>query len=103
MLTAHLFKITRDTNLFKKGQKVWSDGRYNSQQAIGRYKGKGRWILAHIHAEDGFDNGINCKYIGEIEISREWGERLHALSRNDLDLPQGYTLQDLKKADWLVG
>lgn len=103
MLTAHLFKITRDTNLFKKGQKVWSDGRYNSQKAIGRYKGKGRWILAHIHPEDGFDNGINSKYIGEVEIKREWGERLKELSKGYLDLPKGWSLKDLKKLEWLKG
>jgi len=64
-----LFKMTKDTKLFKKGQKVFEifgTGALASY-VVGRYKGKGRFIRAWIHYEDEKGNGFTCvpdsKYI----------------------------------------
>ena len=74
-----LFKIIKDTRLFKKGQKVW--GIYSTgalaAKVTGRFRGKGEWIKAWVHWEDpdlkgtgrSFSGKADCKYLGEVEIS----------------------------------
>ena len=73
----YLCKITRDTNIWKKGQKVWIVGFTGdlSYQAMGRFRGKGHWIVAWIHVDG---NGCytrhksDAKWIGEVEVSQEF-------------------------------
>ncbi len=69
----YIFKITRDTNLWKKGQKVfelWGTGAL-AWYVVGRYKGKGRFIQAWIHTGDKNGKGFTCvpnaKYIGKVK------------------------------------
>lgn len=47
LTTYHLFKMTKSTPCFKKGQKVWVPTIYRGK-AYGRLKGTGKWISAFI-------------------------------------------------------
>ncbi len=79
-----LFKATRDTNLWKKGQKLWVDWTTGAlaAPAVGRHKGTGRWIRGWIHWEDIDNPGksfvckIDAKYIGEIKITGQFNKKL---------------------------
>ena len=84
-----LAKITMDTNLWKKGQKVWIlffTGACASF-AIGKYKGGGRWIKGWIKYVDnhhpykyGSQSRPNAKYIGTVSIKKEFYDYLEKLS-----------------------
>lgn len=78
MPTLTLCKIICNTKLWKKGQKVWIIARMpyaTRSEALGRYKGNGRWITAYIayNAGEYSPNGIpNAKLIGSVEVSEEF-------------------------------
>lgn len=95
--------MTKNTNLFVKGQKVWlcyTYGGCGSARVTGRYKKKGKWIRAIIRPQylDGSKGGNgnpNAIEIGEIkvegylrklffswELKRKFGIRIKA---NDLN------------------
>lgn len=76
-----LFKATRDTKLFKKGQKIW--GLFGtgalSWYVVCKYKGKGRWIRTWCHFEDeSRDDGrsffckTDAKIIGDVKVSKRF-------------------------------
>lgn len=71
-----LCRITRDTNIWKKGQKVWVVGYTGdlSYRAMGRFRGKGHWCVAWIHVDvpDEYTwhhNKPDAHFIGEVEVS----------------------------------
>ncbi len=74
-----LYKIIRNTNLWKKGQKVWgvfSTGDL-SYKCIGRYQGKGRWIMGWVHVDvpDEYTwhhNKPDAVWVGEVDVSEEF-------------------------------
>lgn len=81
-----LYKITRNTRLWKKGQKVWNifgSGALASY-VIGKYKDNGRWIRGWVHFADKDGKGFFCKpdakYIGEVEVTDEFSHYLESLS-----------------------
>jgi hypothetical protein len=58
-----VFKIIRDTGLWKRGQKVygyWGTGAL-AYCVKGRYKGKGRWITGWVHFADKDGKGFSGK------------------------------------------
>lgn len=67
-----IYKITRDTNLWKKNQKVWQIFGTGALAAycIGRWRGKGRWIKCWIHVADkegkGFKGKPNARFVGYV-------------------------------------
>jgi hypothetical protein len=71
-------KVTRDTNLWKKGQKLWVIFHTGALAAYcaGRYRGKGRWIRAWAHWADregiGFFQKPDSRYVGKIKVSRRF-------------------------------
>lgn len=83
-----LYKITRDTGLWKKGQKVWGvmcTGAL-AYWVIGRYKGKGRWIKGWIHLADedmdgkAFSGGTpDAKFVEDVHITKEFDNYLEML------------------------
>lgn len=74
-----LYKITRNTNIWKKGQKVWGvilTGDL-SYKVIGRFQGKGRWVMGWIHCDVPDEYTWHHKkpdahYVGEVEVSEEF-------------------------------
>ena len=82
----HLYKITRDCRLWKKGQKVWEIYGTGSLASfvVGKYRGDGRWIRAWINYGDeqgkGFFCKPNAKWIGEVEISHDFNGYIEFLS-----------------------
>lgn len=80
MKEALLYKILKDGNYFKKGQKVWTSNDFGIHtgaaacEAIGRFKCKGKWTLGWIHME--WEKGKclltgnpDAKFIGVVEVS----------------------------------
>lgn len=64
-----LIKITRDTNLFCRGQKVWL--KYwlaDRARVCGRLKKKGKWIECIIGIEGISAHNCSGKIIGEFEL-----------------------------------
>lgn len=58
-----MFKLIRDTKLFRRGQKVraeWLTGAL-AAPVRGRYKGRGRWIRGWVHWADEDGRGFNSK------------------------------------------
>jgi len=81
-----LIKITKNNNLWKKGQKVWQvfgTGALASY-VVGKYKGNGRWIKAWVHLEDengdSFKEKPNARYIGEVEVNNKFYNYIDSLS-----------------------
>ena len=74
-----LYKITRDLNYFKKGQKVWEyipTGDF-AALVIGRFRGNGRWVMGWIKIETAPDYEYghkkpNAKWLGAVEVSDEF-------------------------------
>lgn len=67
----NLLKITRDTNIWKKGQKVWvvyytGDLAY---KCIGRFRGNGRWVMAWAHSDSA---NRDAKWLGEVDVSEQF-------------------------------
>jgi hypothetical protein len=81
-----LFKMTRDTSYFVKGQKVWevySSGDL-SYQCIGRFRGHGRWVMGWVHCDvpDEYTwhhNNPDCRWLGEVEVSDEFYDYYHKI------------------------
>ena len=77
-----LLKATRDTRLFKKGQKLWVLWGTGALAAfvVCRYKNKGRWIKcwARWPDSDGESNNHspNARWIGEVEVTDEFAEHV---------------------------
>jgi hypothetical protein len=97
----HLFKMTKSTPCFKKGQKVWMLQHHPQNSiAFGRLKGTGKWIGAWIRPEayvkrDWFDKRWeasahsnhgkeNAKWIGEVEISGYLSDLFEVLLSNSV-------------------
>jgi hypothetical protein len=83
MKMLYLFKVIKDTRLFRKGQKVWSFGITGAMAAfaIGRYKDKGRWINAWVRWDDTGGRGRpNVRCLGEIEVTDKFYERMHKIA-----------------------
>lgn len=73
-----LCKMIKNTKVFTKGQKVWawwSTGAL-ACKAVGRYKGKGRWVSCYVHWIDPSDKtqtksmrgNADCKWIGWFKV-----------------------------------
>jgi hypothetical protein len=71
-----LYKIVRDTKLWKKGQRVWVIYETGALAAFvkGKYKGKGRWLKAWIRYDE-----INptAKSLGEVEVTEKFYNFIH--------------------------
>lgn len=73
-----LFRMTRDTKVFSKGQKVFC--RFSSgalaASVRGRYKRKGRWVNSWVHWADqngnGFSSKPDCKFIGYANLDESF-------------------------------
>ena len=80
----YLFIITRDTNLWRKGQKVW--GIFGTGDlawyVIGRYRGRGRWITGwvHFHGSDSNDGRPDARYVGEVKIKASFKKYLENMA-----------------------
>lgn len=87
----NLCRITHDNNLWKKGQKVWvcyytGDLSY---KVIGRFRGKGRWIMGWVHVDvpDEYTwhhKKPNAKWIGQVAISEDFSSYLLKIARRIL-------------------
>lgn len=77
--------MTRDRTYFVKGQKVWeyiATGDL-SYICLGKFRGRGRWIMGWVHVDPGKDYIYNrhkpdCRYIGKVEVSDEFFSFLNA-------------------------
>lgn len=86
MATLDLFKMTRDTTYFVKGQKVWevySTGDL-AYQCIGRFRGKGRWIIGCVHVlsanpHERYHTKPDCKWLGSVEVTNEFYDLYHKI------------------------
>jgi hypothetical protein len=73
-----LIKITRNTRLWKKGQKVWVVFGTGALAALclGRWQGKGRWIRGWAHWADkdgrGFFTRPDARWVGKVEVSEDF-------------------------------
>lgn len=82
MYQAALLRITRNTRLWRKGQRVWVVYLTGALAALclGRFCGKGRWIQGWVHWADkdgrGFHSRPDARIIGNVEISQEFYEFL---------------------------
>ena len=82
-----LFKITKDTKVFRKGQKVWASWSTGALAAMvrGRYKGSGRWVTSWVHWEDPTNKGKSmsgkpdAKWIGLVKVSPTMSDQLRKL------------------------
>lgn len=85
MKKEYLLKITRNTRLWRKGQKVWSVWGTGAlaHYVVGKYRGKGRWIRGWANYADKDGKGFFCKpnarYIGEVEVSDEFSKYIESL------------------------
>jgi hypothetical protein len=76
-----LFKMTSDRNYFVKGQKVWlviPSGDL-SYLCVGRFRGKGRWVMSWVHADPGKHytfphNRPDCDWKDTVEVSQQFYE-----------------------------
>jgi hypothetical protein len=92
----NLCKIIRDTNIWRKGQKVWVIGYTGdlSYRAMGRFRGKGHWCVAWIHTDG---NGCytrhkpDCKWIGEVEVTEKFYKNLITIIDNIKGYSKIYT------------
>lgn len=72
-----LLKLSRNTNLWRKGQKVWSIFPTGScaHYVIGKYKGKGRWIKGWVHFQcEAYP--FDSKSIGFVEVKENFKQML---------------------------
>ena len=73
-----LFRMTKDTRVFKKGQKVFGRFGTGALAALvrGRYKAKGRWIETWVHWPDSsgksFSGKPDCKFIGYARLDESF-------------------------------
>lgn len=81
-MKATLYRMTRDTGLWKRGQRVWEVYRTGALAAFvtGRWRGKGRWIEGWIHLPDkdgtGFNSKPDARCIGHVEVTGRIKQRL---------------------------
>lgn len=112
MTSAILFKITKDSNYFVKGQKVWLSGGYfgfstgqAAYEAWGKRKGKYNWIRGWIHCAFFKDGKTidkcepNAVKIGKVWISDEFHDMLsnHESKMNKKRFDTGYQSRKYKR------
>jgi hypothetical protein len=85
-------RLTKETTVFKKGQKVFLIylNKDTSAWVMGRYKKKGKWSLAYIH---------HYKILNPIfEITQDFAYHLYISSRQNF-WPEGMNSKMLKFID----